>query len=146
MFVGLHVVCYSHWDLFNSLSLMHSPMRPMHPMHSPFLPCAPCTHQIYNVSMHPMRSVRTMQEKARYKVAFEELRGLKGEIEHLHMLLEQSRVRLQRDFDGWLVLMGRTQVCDACVLELPCVYGGGVACCFLQIQIDSRIWPVELQL
>ncbi|EFJ44923.1 hypothetical protein VOLCADRAFT_33021, partial [Volvox carteri f. nagariensis] len=41
------------------------------------------------------------QEKARYKDAFGQLRELKKEIEHLHMLLEQSRTRLQRDFEQW---------------------------------------------
>ncbi len=47
------------------------------------------------------------QEKAKYKDAFEELRSLKREIEHLHMLLEQSRTRLQRDFEQWMGLMAR---------------------------------------
>ncbi|GIM04993.1 hypothetical protein Vretimale_9468, partial [Volvox reticuliferus] len=49
------------------------------------------------------------QEKARYKDAFGQLRELKKEIEHLHMLLEQSRTRLQRDFEQWLGLMLRQQ-------------------------------------
>ncbi|KAG1675136.1 hypothetical protein FOA52_003359 [Chlamydomonas sp. UWO 241] len=47
------------------------------------------------------------QEKGRYKGAFQQLRDLKAEIEHLHMLLEQSRARLQRDFEQWMEMMGR---------------------------------------
>ena len=47
------------------------------------------------------------QEKNRYKDAFNSLRDHKREIEHLHMMLEQSRVRLQRDFEQWLGLMAR---------------------------------------
>lgn len=35
------------------------------------------------------------------------LRDHKKEIEHLHMLFEQSRVRLQRDFEQWMALMTR---------------------------------------
>ncbi|KAG2496239.1 hypothetical protein HYH03_005837 [Edaphochlamys debaryana] len=49
------------------------------------------------------------QEKTRYKDAFGQLRELKKEIEHLHMLLEQSRTRLQRDFEQWMGLMLRQQ-------------------------------------
>ncbi|GLC59507.1 hypothetical protein PLESTB_001494800 [Pleodorina starrii] len=49
------------------------------------------------------------QEKTRYKDAFGQLRELKREIEHLHMLLEQSRTRLQRDFEQWMGLMVRQQ-------------------------------------
>ena len=50
-----------------------------------------------------------LQEKGCYKEAFEGLRELKHEIEHLQMLLEQSRARLQRDFEQWLQLMLRQQ-------------------------------------
>ncbi|PNW88606.1 hypothetical protein CHLRE_01g036800v5 [Chlamydomonas reinhardtii] len=49
------------------------------------------------------------QEKARYRDAFNQLRELKKEIEHLHLLLEQSRTRLQRDFEQWMGLMLRQQ-------------------------------------
>ncbi|KAG2448578.1 hypothetical protein HYH02_006469 [Chlamydomonas schloesseri] len=49
------------------------------------------------------------QEKARYRDAFNQLRDLKKEIEHLHLLLEQSRTRLQRDFEQWMGLMLRQQ-------------------------------------
>uniref|UniRef100_A0A7R9YQE6 Kinesin-like protein n=1 Tax=Chlamydomonas euryale TaxID=1486919 RepID=A0A7R9YQE6_9CHLO len=47
------------------------------------------------------------EEKRRYKDAFGQLRDLKKEIEHLHMLLEQSRARLQRDFEQWMGMMAR---------------------------------------
>ena len=50
-----------------------------------------------------------MQEKASYKDDFAALRPLKQEIEHLQMLLEQSRTKLQRDFEQWLGLMLRQQ-------------------------------------
>lgn len=37
------------------------------------------------------------------------MRGLKGEIEHLQMLLEQSRQKLQNDFQQWMALIARQQ-------------------------------------
>uniref|UniRef100_A0A383VGS4 Kinesin-like protein n=1 Tax=Tetradesmus obliquus TaxID=3088 RepID=A0A383VGS4_TETOB len=49
------------------------------------------------------------QEKGSYKAAFSQLRDLKGEIEHLQLLLEQSRQRLQRDFQQWLGMVARQQ-------------------------------------
>ena len=63
------------------------------------------------------------QEKVRYKDTFEQLRGTKKEIEHLHMLLEQSRTRLQKDFEQWLALMSRLVgvvlvAWDACLQHL----------------------------
>ncbi len=50
-----------------------------------------------------------LQEKTAYKEAFARLRELKQEIEHLQMLLEQSRTKLQRDFEHWMSLMLRQQ-------------------------------------
>ena len=50
-----------------------------------------------------------MQQKAAYKEAFAGLRELKQEIEHLQMLLEQSRTKLHRDFEHWMALMLRQQ-------------------------------------
>lgn len=49
------------------------------------------------------------QEKVAYKEAFARLRELKQEIEHLQMLLEQSRSKLQKDFEQWMTLMLRQQ-------------------------------------
>ncbi|KAK2146062.1 hypothetical protein LSH36_635g01011 [Paralvinella palmiformis] len=40
-------------------------------------------------------------EKKRYKETFTKLRGLKTEIEHLQHLLEQSKVKLMKDFELW---------------------------------------------
>ena len=39
--------------------------------------------------------------KRTYKEGFAKLKGLKSEIEHLQHLLEQSRRRLQQDFETW---------------------------------------------
>lgn len=39
--------------------------------------------------------------KRTYKEGFAKLKELKGEIEHLQHLLEQSRRKLQQDFEGW---------------------------------------------
>ena len=50
------------------------------------------------------------QQKAAYKEAFAGLRELKQEIEHLQMLLEQSRTKLHRDFEHWMTLMLRQQL------------------------------------
>lgn len=44
-------------------------------------------------------------EKEAYRGAFGRLKELKTEIEHLQLLLEQSRQRLQKDFDGWFLLL-----------------------------------------
>ena len=49
------------------------------------------------------------REKIAYKASFERLRELKKEIEHVQILLEQSRKRLQGDFEQWLQLMLRQQ-------------------------------------
>lgn len=48
-----------------------------------------------------------LQEKASYKAGFGQLRDLKGEIEHLQLLLEQSRSKLQQDFQQWLAAAGQ---------------------------------------
>mmetsp|Transcript_14140 Transcript_14140/g.47146 ORF Transcript_14140/g.47146 Transcript_14140/m.47146 type:complete len:765 (+) Transcript_14140:51-2345(+) len=42
-------------------------------------------------------------EKRSYKSGFARLKELKAEIEHLQLLLEQSRRRMQQDFEGWWV-------------------------------------------
>ncbi|KAJ1148073.1 hypothetical protein NDU88_000914 [Pleurodeles waltl] len=41
------------------------------------------------------------EEKKSYKTLFSRLKGLKTEIEHLQLLLEKSKVRLQKDFEVW---------------------------------------------
>ncbi|XP_075451488.1 kinesin-like protein KIF6 isoform X4 [Ascaphus truei] len=41
------------------------------------------------------------EEKKCYKTLFSRLKGLKTEIEHLQLLLEKARVRLQKDFEAW---------------------------------------------
>ena len=49
------------------------------------------------------------REKARYKEGFGKLRGLKREIEHIQKILENSRNKLQSDFEHWLSVMVRQQ-------------------------------------
>jgi len=46
-------------------------------------------------------------EKELYKHNFNRLKELKTEIEHLQLMLEQSRKRLQKDFDGWFLMLER---------------------------------------
>ncbi|XP_053161297.1 kinesin-like protein KIF6 isoform X2 [Hemicordylus capensis] len=41
------------------------------------------------------------EEKKRYKTMFNRLKGLKIEIEHLQLLMEKAKVKLQRDFEVW---------------------------------------------
>ncbi|XP_018118191.1 kinesin-like protein KIF6 isoform X2 [Xenopus laevis] len=41
------------------------------------------------------------EEKKRYKTLFSRLKNLKTEIEHLQLLLEKAKVKLQKDFEGW---------------------------------------------
>ena len=39
--------------------------------------------------------------ETRYKESYQQLKDLKIEIEHLHHLLDQARLRLTRDFEHW---------------------------------------------
>ncbi|KAM8945378.1 kinesin-like protein KIF6 [Pelodytes ibericus] len=41
------------------------------------------------------------EEKKRYKTLFSRLKGLKTEIEHLQLLMEKAKVKLQKDFEEW---------------------------------------------
>jgi len=66
-------------------------------------------HSSYQSLMGRTRVCGELQEKAAYKEAFARLRELKQAIEHLQMLLEQSRTKLQRDFEHWMSLMLRQQ-------------------------------------
>jgi len=50
------------------------------------------------------------KEKVSYRDSFNQLRDMKKEIEHLQMLLEQSRTKLQADFEKWLESMIRQRV------------------------------------
>lgn len=43
------------------------------------------------------------QERTSYKAAFVRLRSLKGEIEHLQLLVENAAAVMKRDFDAWRV-------------------------------------------
>ena len=53
-------------------------------------------------SQEEARLKMQMEEgKRTYKEGFAKLKELKGEIEHLQHLLEQSRRKLQQDFEGW---------------------------------------------
>ncbi|KAK1171195.1 kinesin-like protein KIF6 isoform X1 [Acipenser oxyrinchus oxyrinchus] len=45
--------------------------------------------------------VHIEEEKKSYKATFGRLKGLKTEIEHLQLLLERAKVKLQRDFEVW---------------------------------------------
>lgn len=45
------------------------------------------------------------REKNAYKDNFNKLRELKSEIEHIQMMLEKSRVQLQKDFEQWYGVM-----------------------------------------
>jgi hypothetical protein len=54
---------------------------------------------------HAFPPPRLSQERAAYSAAFDRLRALKGEIQHLQSLLEGSRRRLQADFHQWVDLI-----------------------------------------
>ncbi|XP_014673455.1 PREDICTED: kinesin-like protein KIF6 isoform X2 [Priapulus caudatus] len=51
--------------------------------------------------------------KCRYKEKFQQLRGLKAEIEHLHHLLEKSRVKIQQEFETWWSQQGNAMKDEA---------------------------------
>uniref|UniRef100_H2Z182 Kinesin-like protein KIF6/9 C-terminal domain-containing protein n=1 Tax=Ciona savignyi TaxID=51511 RepID=H2Z182_CIOSA len=47
-------------------------------------------------------TIAAMEEtKASYKVSFNRLKAMKAEIDHLHHLLDKSRVQMHHDFDVW---------------------------------------------
>eukprot|EP00958_Prasinococcus_capsulatus_P000459 scaffold40_cov413-Prasinococcus_capsulatus_cf.AAC.2 len=52
-------------------------------------------------------TLSVMAVQGEYKMGFARLRELKKEIDHLHMLLEQSKQRVQSDFESWLQMMLR---------------------------------------
>ena len=63
--------------------------------------CPLCTHGA------SLCEVLSTQERMQYKESFQRLRGLKAEIEHLHLLLGQATARRERDFQLWLAAMRR---------------------------------------
>ncbi|CAK4088615.1 unnamed protein product [Aphanomyces euteiches] len=46
-------------------------------------------------------------KKQEYKVGFNQLNDLKKEIQHIQKMLEMSRIKLQKDFDGWYQAQGK---------------------------------------
>jgi kinesin family protein 6/9 len=50
------------------------------------------------------------EEKVNYKRGYAELKALKGEIEHLQLMLERSRKTLQKDFESWFSTAARQAV------------------------------------
>jgi hypothetical protein len=58
-------------------------------------------------------------EKASYRASFAELKDLKAEIERMQRTLEQGRLRMQADFEGWYA------ACSARVAHLPPDPSGG---------------------
>ncbi|KAJ7515220.1 hypothetical protein O6H91_22G006000 [Diphasiastrum complanatum] len=76
--------------------------------------------------------ILSVEDKKRvYKEGFNKLRDLKREIEHLHMLLEQSSNQMQADFDQWLCIMSREQPASVIASSdrhiEPCANTGSVA-------------------
>lgn len=57
----------------------------------------------------PTPPTRPLQDTTAYRADFQRLRGLKVEIEHLQLLLEQSRTRLQKDFAAWCTAIQQQQ-------------------------------------
>lgn len=49
-----------------------------------------------------------VQEKAAHREAYGSLRGVKAEVDGVQAMLEQARVRLQRDFQAWYATMARS--------------------------------------
>ncbi|KAM5262645.1 kinesin-like protein KIF6 [Ctenodactylus gundi] len=41
------------------------------------------------------------EEKKRYKTMFTRLKGLRVEVEHLHLLMDKAKVKLQKEFEAW---------------------------------------------
>ncbi|KAL3687670.1 hypothetical protein R1sor_013979 [Riccia sorocarpa] len=57
------------------------------------------------------------REKRVYKENFNDLRDIKKEIEHLHLILQQSRIRLQVDFEKWLNSFAKNEVTSGATSE-----------------------------
>nr|XP_002124970.1 kinesin-like protein KIF6 [Ciona intestinalis] len=56
----------------------------------------------FEVNEREQATIHAMEDiKARYKVSFNRLKAMKAEIDHLHHLLDKSRVQMQHDFDQW---------------------------------------------
>lgn len=64
------------------------------------------------------------QEKAAYRTAYEQLKGVKADIDGVQAALERSRVRLQADFQAWYAAMAAGA---AGSLGAPAAAGGGGA-------------------
>ncbi|XP_060225623.1 kinesin-like protein KIF6 isoform X1 [Meriones unguiculatus] len=45
--------------------------------------------------------VQLEEEKSRYKMTFTRLKALKVEIEHLQLLMDKAKVKLQKEFEAW---------------------------------------------
>ncbi|EDM18961.1 rCG43452, partial [Rattus norvegicus] len=41
------------------------------------------------------------EEKSRYKTTFMRLKALKVEIEHLQLLMDKAKLKLQKEFEAW---------------------------------------------
>ena len=65
------------------------------------------------------------EEKTKYKRGYAELKGLKGEIEHLQLMLERSRKTLQKDFESWFVTMSRQAIARERADAVRAGKGGG---------------------
>lgn len=59
------------------------------------------------------------KEKLAYKTAFTRLKELKTEIEHLQLMLEQSRKRLQHDFEAWFGVLEKQSATPAAARGAP---------------------------
>ena len=57
------------------------------------------------------------REKQTYKESYEKLRELKAEIEQIQTLMERSRQKLQKDFDGWYETQGRGETLTKALVE-----------------------------
>ena len=53
------------------------------------------------------------------------IQGLKGEIEHLQLMLERSRKTLQKDFESWFVTMSRQAIARERADAVRAGKGGG---------------------
>uniref|UniRef100_A0A674IUN3 Kinesin-like protein n=1 Tax=Terrapene triunguis TaxID=2587831 RepID=A0A674IUN3_9SAUR len=57
------------------------------------------------------------EEKKSYKTMFNRLKGLKIEIEHLQLLMEKAKVKLQKDFEVWWSEEASNLQVSACLLQ-----------------------------
>lgn len=86
--------------------------------------CEATEAQVLQPTAHPQPSLlpKTLTAPAwcpcRYKTMFTRLKALKVEIEHLQLLMDRAKVKLQKEFEAWWA--AEASSLQVCVAAGPC--------------------------